>query len=54
MVISAAAKSAQIRLEGAMCAAQIRANLRTFAASVTRERAGFDSTGRVPDELYPR
>ena len=35
-----------------MSAADFRARLRGLSETVTRERAGFDSAGRLPDDLY--
>ena len=54
MAIPARSVTAQISGVGEMSAADFRQPLRDLSETVTRERAGFDSAGRLPDDLYRR
>jgi len=54
MTLSEGSMSAQNGRLGATSAADIRAALHELSETVAQERAGFDSAGRLPDDLYRR
>jgi len=54
MAISKETATAQMDYVGEMSAADFCAELRELSETVTRQRAGFDTAGRLPDDLYRR
>lgn len=54
MTISEQSEAAQMDSVGEMSVAGFHARLRELSGTVTQERAGFDTAGRLSDDLYRR